>query len=45
MLLLVGACFAAGFAWLHRISVIGDDPRILVNLGGTAPGAGSGAQP
>jgi Flp pilus assembly protein TadB len=32
MLLVVGACMAAGFWWLHKISVMGSEPRILVNL-------------
>ena len=38
MLLVVGACFAAGFWWLHKISVMGSDPRILTNLGRHVPG-------
>ena len=45
MLLVVGACFAAGFWWLHRISVMGSDPRILTNLAGMTPADGNGARP
>jgi tight adherence protein B len=45
MLLVVGACFAAGFWWLHKISVMGDDPRLLVNLGTAAEAGANGARP
>ena len=45
MLLVVGACFAAGFWWLHQISVMGDDPRLLVNLGTAAEAGANGARP
>jgi tight adherence protein B len=45
MLLVVGACFAAGFWWLHRISVMGSDPRLLTNLVGVTPADAGGAQP
>ena len=38
MLLVVGACFTAGFWWLHRISVMGSDPRLLTNLAAHVPG-------
>ena len=37
MLLAVGACFSAGFWWLHKISVMDSDPRILTNLTGVTP--------
>jgi tight adherence protein B len=45
MLLVVGACFSAGFWWLHRISVMDSDPRILVNLAGVTPADPDGARP
>jgi Flp pilus assembly protein TadB len=45
MLLVVGGCFAAGFWWLHKISVMGDDPRLLVNLGTAAEAGSNGARP
>ena len=45
MLLVVGACFAAGFWWLHRISVMGSDPRLLTNLAGMSPADSDGARP
>ena len=45
MLLVVGACFAAGFWWLHRISVMDSDPRLLVNLGTAAEAGANGARP
>ena len=44
MLLVVGGCFAAGFWWLHRISVMGADPRILTNLAGPAPARAEGGR-
>ena len=43
--LVVGACFAAGFWWLHKISVMEDDPRLLVNLGTAAEAGANGARP
>jgi len=45
MLLVVGGCFAAGFWWLHKISVMGSDPRILTNLASMSPADGDGARP
>ena len=45
MLLVVGACFGAGFWWLHRISVMGSDPRLLTNLARVSPADGDGARP
>ena len=45
MLLVVGGCFAAGFWWLHRISVMDSDPRILTNLAGVSPADGDGVRP
>ena len=45
MLLVVGACFGAGFWWLHKISVMGSDPRILVNLASVSPADAEGARP
>jgi tight adherence protein B len=45
MLLVVGACFAAGFWWLHRISVMGSDPRILTNLASMPAGGAERARP
>jgi Flp pilus assembly protein TadB len=45
MLLAVGACFAAGFWWLHKISVMRADPRLLVNLAGTSPARPAGDRP
>jgi Flp pilus assembly protein TadB len=44
MLVLAGGCFAAGFWWLHKISVMGTDPRLLTNLAGAAGAAGDGRQ-
>jgi Flp pilus assembly protein TadB len=44
MLLLVGACFATGFWWLHRISVMRSDPRLLTNLAGVSADGGNGAR-
>ncbi len=43
-LLLVGACFATGFWWLHRISVMRSDPRLLTNLAGVSADGGNGAR-
>jgi Flp pilus assembly protein TadB len=40
----VGGCFAVAFWWLHKISVLGSEPRILTNLGGL-PAAGQEARP
>jgi tight adherence protein B len=37
MLLVVGGCFGLGFWWLHKISVVAADPRILVNLASMPP--------
>jgi tight adherence protein B len=34
MLTMVGGCFAAAFWWLHRISSIGEPPRILTQPAG-----------
>lgn len=34
VLLVVGGCFSLAFWWLHRISVVGREPRILTNLVG-----------
>jgi len=45
MLLVVGACFSTGFWWLHRISVMDSDPRLLVNLGSAAEAGTNGARP
>jgi Flp pilus assembly protein TadB len=45
MLLVVGACFSAGFWWLHKISVMDSDPRLLTNLGTAAEAGVSGARP
>jgi tight adherence protein B len=45
MLLVVGACFSTGFWWLHRISVMDSDPRLLVNLGSAAEAGVNGARP
>jgi len=45
MLLVVGACFSAGFWWLHRISVMDSDPRILTNLAGMSPADGDRVRP
>jgi hypothetical protein len=45
MLLVVGACLSAGFWWLHRISVMESDPRILTNLAGMSPADAEGGRP
>lgn len=34
VLLVVGGCFSLAFWWLHRISIVGREPRILTNLVG-----------
>lgn len=44
MLLVVGGCFAAGFWWLHKISVMGSEPRILTNLDPVPAAAENGAR-
>ena len=40
MLLLVGGCFSAGFWWLHKISVMAAEPRVLASVGGSPADGG-----
>jgi Flp pilus assembly protein TadB len=45
MLLVTGGCFAAGFWWLHKISVMGSEPRILTNFDPVPAAESNGARP